>query len=253
KPSLDRKPMRRRKLKAKEYKEGGSELFGRIVWIDETPIRGNDRRGYKRISLPTYKHYVMAQFRAAFGLNFKGPCGIWTRETKAERDESIKKVRIENQRRKQKAKRKFLKEQKELESRPGYKRKPGRIPKFRWSDLKRSDRGGIDWYNHRETWLKRHLIPFLKSLKEQMGPEFQPMLMEAGAAAHKARCNEEFYEENGIEKLDWVGNSPDLNPIEKAWAWVRKRVALRKPRNFEERCQFWREECEALLQEQINQ
>lgn len=56
------------------------------------------------------------------------------------------------------------------------------------------------------------------------------------APAHNARTTHEFLRAHGIKKLEWPGNSPDLNIIENLWATVAARVRAHPtmPRNTEE-------------------
>ena len=53
--------------------------------------------------------------------------------------------------------------------------------------------------------------------------------MEDGAPAHKAKEQQNVYEEFGERKLPWPGNSSDLNPIEHVWDLLKSRIDLRKP------------------------
>ena len=44
------------------------------------------------------------------------------------------------------------------------------------------------------------------------------------APSYAAEVNQELLQECGIEVLEWVGNSPDLNMIEPAWPWMKRGV-----------------------------
>ena len=53
-----------------------------------------------------------------------------------------------------------------------------------------------------------------------------------GAGPHIAKVNQTWLENNVphfIDKVDWPGNSPDLNPIENFWSWVKARVYSHGP------------------------
>ncbi|KAG1664759.1 Flotillin-1 [Nymphon striatum] len=44
------------------------------------------------------------------------------------------------------------------------------------------------------------------------------------APCHTSRKMRTFFEESGLEVLDWPGNSPDINPIENLWAIMKRRL-----------------------------
>ncbi len=51
---------------------------------------------------------------------------------------------------------------------------------------------------------------------------------------HTAKIVENWFIENKIEKLDWVSQSPDLNPIEPIWSMMKKRMELHYLSNRDE-------------------
>lgn len=55
-----------------------------------------------------------------------------------------------------------------------------------------------------------------------------------GAPCHRAKQVKEWLQQQRIEVLDWPGNSPDLNPIENLWNILKRRVAIRRPKNLGE-------------------
>ena len=77
--------------------------------------------------------------------------------------------------------------------------------------------------------------------------------MEDGAAAHKARGTQAVRDEYGIESVDWVPSSPDLNPIEAVWRKIQGRLNKRADRatTAEGVCLQIKEEWAALTTEEI--
>jgi len=59
---------------------------------------------------------------------------------------------------------------------------------------------------------------------------------------HTSRIAKEFLNKNVPEVMDWLSNSPDLNPIENLWAIVKRNVELRRPKNLSELERFLGEE-----------
>ena len=51
--------------------------------------------------------------------------------------------------------------------------------------------------------------------------------MDDNARPHRARVVNDYLEDDGIERLDWLSRSPDLNPIEHAWEALQRRINAR--------------------------
>ena len=66
---------------------------------------------------------------------------------------------------------------------------------------------------------------------------------------HTSRLAKEFFIENNITVLDWPAQSPDLNPIEHLWAYIKLKVAERMPKNLGELKRFIIEEWKAIPKE----
>jgi transposase len=49
------------------------------------------------------------------------------------------------------------------------------------------------------------------------------VFMQDNAPCHKALIVTQFFDENNIKTLDWSAQSPDINPIENLWAFIKKR------------------------------
>lgn len=57
----------------------------------------------------------------------------------------------------------------------------------------------------------------------------QGILQQDGATSHTAQYTTWWLESHSIQVLDWVSQSPDLNPIENLWDHLDRQIRKRKP------------------------
>lgn len=98
-----------------------------------------------------------------------------------------------------------------------------RSKKHKAEIMKRSKkcRGGIDAWRYVKNICRPILWPECKGIL-QKNPNF--LLMEDGAAAHRAWYTNRERKKEGIPKAPWPALSPDFNPIEHIWDWMRKEI-----------------------------
>ena len=66
--------------------------------------------------------------------------------------------------------------------------------------------------------LKAELLPYFHLHGSQK-------FMHDGAPCHRAKVVTRFLGNKGIPTIKWPGNSPDLNPIENVWAYMKDKIA----------------------------
>lgn len=50
--------------------------------------------------------------------------------------------------------------------------------------------------------------------------------MHDNVSFHRTECIEQYFEQNGVQKMRWPPQSPDLNPIENLWALISQKLNL---------------------------
>src|SRR5438128_126561 len=90
----------------------------------------------------------------------------------------------------------------------------------------------------------------LPEVEEMMGDNWR--LQQDNDPKHTSRLAKNFLRENVPAVMDWPSNSPDLNPIENLWNYVKRNVEKRKPQNLLDLEMFMVEEWEMIPDEVIS-
>ncbi len=74
------------------------------------------------------------------------------------------------------------------------------------------------------------------------------------ARAHTAKSTKSWLNDHGVGALDWLENSPDLNPIENLWGIVKRKMRNKRPKNADElKLTNWSPPCHAELKQYLKQ
>jgi hypothetical protein len=93
------------------------------------------------------------------------------------------------------------------------------------------------------------LIPFAKECKKERP---NTIIQENNAPTHSHFYQQEMFDIHEVQRLLWPGNSPDLNMIEPAWPWMKRRTTVREaPRQKKTAEDSWYRAWSDLSQEKI--
>ncbi|GFV99147.1 transposable element Tcb2 transposase [Trichonephila clavipes] len=97
------------------------------------------------------------------------------------------------------------------------------------------------------------LLPHVRLFQGAIGPDF--IFMDNNARPHRTLAVEGLLESEDITRMDWPAYSPDLNPIERVWYALGRRIAARlhHPENTQQLKQMLIEEWALLPQEMLHQ
>ena len=75
--------------------------------------------------------------------------------------------------------------------------------------------------------IEDELIPEFNHAKSHFSGDWR--LMQDNAPCHRARIVKEFLRRNEVQFIDWPPYSPDLNPIENIWSWMKQKLYSEYP------------------------
>lgn len=217
KPGLS-EAMRKRRLDwCIQHSSWTLEDWKKVIFTDETSVvLGHRRGGYRvwrkadeahNISVirPRWKGYSEFMFWGCFSYDKKGPCHIYTPETKKEKEAAQEQIDALNEELEP-----IKKAEWELNTglaRLGLRNRPGKKPVWKWNKkngkLVRDGKGGIDWWQYQSKVMIPKLIPFAKECAEALPGG--GIIQEDGAPSHIHWYQEIVYNIHQIARLLWDG------------------------------------------------
>jgi hypothetical protein len=261
KPGLTKKMKMERLKWCLDHAHWTLEDWKNVIWTDETSVVLLHRRGGYRIWRKSdeafvrsairerWKGYSEFMFWGSFTYEKKGPCHCWCPETAQEKKMAEEEIEKLNEELEPAARHQW--ELETAEKRLGKTR--GRKPVWHWNQkngkLTRSGKGGIDWYRYQTKVLIPKLLPFAKECLETRP---KTIVQEDKAPSHAHYIQQRTFDLWKVQRLLWCGNSPDLNPIEPCWPWMKRNTTKKgAPKNREDATKAWEKCWKELPQKQI--
>ena len=97
-----------------------------------------------------------------------------------------------------------------------------------WGGFSSYVRGGLFFLPPKTTMRKEE---YLMVLEEKLLPRWRAPIthfLQDGAPCHTAKVVKEWHQKHGVRLIDWPGNSPDLNPIENMWGFMKGKLSNTK-------------------------
>lgn len=251
-----------------------------MIFSDEASIIVAAKRGQQNVSIVDgeeyhpdvierrYNNYSEAMFWGCFIYDYKGPCHIYypeTPEQKAENEEKIK--RLNDEEIEAEARAAFDLQEREKERAWDEKGKKWPSKRASWEVFwknnqfkKGKSRGGVDNIRYTYEVIEPHLIPFWEEITVQrhepdtfLCDQLPFVFQQDNAPSHASKWTLRALKKAGIELLEHVGNSPDMNAIEGAWMPMRIQITREwgAPHTLEWTDRAWRAEWAALPQDRI--
>uniref|UniRef100_A0A673ADV1 Tc1-like transposase DDE domain-containing protein n=1 Tax=Sphaeramia orbicularis TaxID=375764 RepID=A0A673ADV1_9TELE len=100
-------------------------------------------------------------------------------------------------------------------------------------------------------YIENILRPEVARIMRQLGPK--AVFQDDNARPHRSSAVDQFFEDEGINHMDWPARSPDLNPIEHLWDMLDRQVRSwnHQLRSVQELTQWIQEEWRAIPHQQI--
>ena len=74
--------------------------------------------------------------------------------------------------------------------------------------------------------LQRLFIPFYERMRRKYGDEV--IMQEDNAPWHTAKIIAKYLTNKGVNRMNWPSQSPDLNPIENLWKYIKDIISRRR-------------------------
>ncbi len=79
-----------------------------------------------------------------------------------------------------------------------------------------------DWGSIKSETYQEHILPLVQTELEALSTTGRPIqFIQNNAPAHGSKSTKEYMVLHGIQYITWLPNSPDLNPIETVWCWMK--------------------------------